>query len=280
MSESPTAPESTEETFISHLIELRSRLLHSIIAVVVVLRVPCSLGEGYLRAAGSAAAQGAAARQHDDRNRRYRHVPGPAQGNADGGFSDRAALRALSDVGVCGTGAVPARKAARAAGDLFQRAVLRHRHGIRLLRRLSDRVRLLRRLCAGGRADDDRHRQVPVVRAHDVHRVRHHLRGAGRGRRAGAPGRRRTEEAARDPWLRHRRRVRRRRDLRSAGRALAGNAGRSPLAALRAGTARRALRLRVHARNGRGRRARRRSSGRWGRPCRRFSRPALAACRR
>jgi sec-independent protein translocase protein TatC len=37
MSESPTVPGNTEETFISHLIELRSRLLHSIIAVVVVL---------------------------------------------------------------------------------------------------------------------------------------------------------------------------------------------------------------------------------------------------
>ena len=32
-----TAPDDTQETFISHLIELRSRLLHSIVAVVVVL---------------------------------------------------------------------------------------------------------------------------------------------------------------------------------------------------------------------------------------------------
>lgn len=37
MSESPSGPESTEETFISHLIELRSRLLRSIVAVVIVL---------------------------------------------------------------------------------------------------------------------------------------------------------------------------------------------------------------------------------------------------
>ena len=37
MSEPSPAPESTQETFISHLIELRSRLLHSIVAVVVVL---------------------------------------------------------------------------------------------------------------------------------------------------------------------------------------------------------------------------------------------------
>jgi len=37
MSESPTGTGSTEETFISHLIELRSRLMRSIIAVVVVL---------------------------------------------------------------------------------------------------------------------------------------------------------------------------------------------------------------------------------------------------
>ena len=37
MSESPSGPENTEETFISHLIELRSRLLRSIVAVIVVL---------------------------------------------------------------------------------------------------------------------------------------------------------------------------------------------------------------------------------------------------
>ena len=37
MSESPAGTEKTEETFISHLIELRSRLMRSIIAVVIVL---------------------------------------------------------------------------------------------------------------------------------------------------------------------------------------------------------------------------------------------------
>jgi sec-independent protein translocase protein TatC len=37
MSESPTEPGNTQETFISHLIELRSRLLRSIVAVFVVL---------------------------------------------------------------------------------------------------------------------------------------------------------------------------------------------------------------------------------------------------
>jgi sec-independent protein translocase protein TatC len=37
MSESPSGTGTTEETFISHLIELRSRLLRSIIAVIVVL---------------------------------------------------------------------------------------------------------------------------------------------------------------------------------------------------------------------------------------------------
>ena len=45
--------------------------------------------------------------------------------------------------------------------------------------------------------DDDRHRQVPVVRADDVHRVRHHVRGAGRRDRAGAPAHGHAREAAR-----------------------------------------------------------------------------------
>jgi sec-independent protein translocase protein TatC len=37
MNDTPSAPESTQETFISHLVELRTRLLHAIIAVFVVL---------------------------------------------------------------------------------------------------------------------------------------------------------------------------------------------------------------------------------------------------
>ena len=37
MSDTPSGPEATQETFISHLIELRSRLLRSIVAVVIVL---------------------------------------------------------------------------------------------------------------------------------------------------------------------------------------------------------------------------------------------------
>jgi sec-independent protein translocase protein TatC len=37
MSDTPSGPEATQETFVSHLIELRSRLLRSIVAVVIVL---------------------------------------------------------------------------------------------------------------------------------------------------------------------------------------------------------------------------------------------------
>src|SRR5438046_894919 len=37
MTEPSATPDNTQETFISHLIELRSRLLHSIVAVVIVL---------------------------------------------------------------------------------------------------------------------------------------------------------------------------------------------------------------------------------------------------
>src|SRR5499427_7556699 len=37
MAQTSTSPDDTQETFISHLIELRSRLLRSIVAIVVVL---------------------------------------------------------------------------------------------------------------------------------------------------------------------------------------------------------------------------------------------------
>ena len=45
------APDDTQETFISHLVELRSRLLHSIVAVVDRAAVPVSVRQGHLRRA-------------------------------------------------------------------------------------------------------------------------------------------------------------------------------------------------------------------------------------
>ena len=96
----PRRQTAAQETFLSHLIELRTRLMRSIIAVVVVLVLPVPVGEGNLRAARGAAAADAAGRRDDDRHRRHRHVPRAAQGDADGGVPDRAAVRAVAGVGV------------------------------------------------------------------------------------------------------------------------------------------------------------------------------------
>ena len=176
MTEPATDPDTTQETFISHLVELRSRLMKAIIAVVVVLLCLFPFRQADLRLSRGAAAEGAAARQHDDRDRRHRHVSRAAEGDADGGVPDRLAVCALPDVGVCRAGALPPRAAARLARHRVQRFLFRTRHGVRLFRRISHRVRFLRELRAHGRADDDRHRQVSVVRVDDVHRLRHHVR--------------------------------------------------------------------------------------------------------
>jgi sec-independent protein translocase protein TatC len=68
----------------------------------------------------------------------------------------------------------------------------------------------------GRRDDDDRHRQVSDLRADDVPRVRHHLRGAGGRDRARAHADGHAREAPFDPAVRDRGRVRRGRDFHSA----------------------------------------------------------------
>ena len=82
-----------QETFISHLIELRDRLLRSLLAVLVVFLclVPWS-GDG-LRPAGAADDGDPAARHQDDRHRRHHALHGAAQGDADGRLRARAAGR-------------------------------------------------------------------------------------------------------------------------------------------------------------------------------------------
>ena len=69
------APDGPQETFISHLVELRTRLVRAIVAVLVVLLVPVPVGEGNLRGARRAAPARAAEGRDDDRDRRHRHVP-------------------------------------------------------------------------------------------------------------------------------------------------------------------------------------------------------------
>ena len=44
MNDTSSAPESTQETFISHLVELRTRLLHAIIAVQTTLQPLIEMG--------------------------------------------------------------------------------------------------------------------------------------------------------------------------------------------------------------------------------------------
>ena len=166
------------------------------------------------------------------------------------------ALRALPDVGLRRAGPLPAREAAGAAGDRVQRRSS-SRSGWRspissCSRSRSDSSPATRPTGVQMMTDIDKYLsfaltmfiafgitfEVPVVVVVLV--------------RFGVVE---LANAARDPRLRHRRRVRRRRDLHAARRAVAGDARRAAVAALRAGAAGRALRLRVQA-------ARRRGTGR------------------
>ena len=87
MAETPTPTEgSAQETFISHLVELRDRLLRAIIAVVVILLCLFPFAKDIYALLAAPLLQGAAGGRDDDRHRRHRHFPGAAQGDADGGL--------------------------------------------------------------------------------------------------------------------------------------------------------------------------------------------------
>src|SRR6516165_6860139 len=82
----------------------------------------------------------------------------------------------------------------------FHPAVL-HRHRVRLLLCVSGDVRVLRPHDAQGRGHDDGYQQLPGLRAHHVHLLRAGVRGAGRGGAAGGDGRRAHREAEEEPRL-------------------------------------------------------------------------------
>jgi sec-independent protein translocase protein TatC len=159
----PDSPESAvQDTFLSHLVELRSRLVHSIVAVLVVFVVlfPWSkeiyalLARPMLNALPSGAQMIAT------------DVTGtflvPLKVTLMAAFLIALPVRAVAGVGLRRPGALSQREAAGAAGDRILRRVLHDRNGVRVFLRVSGDVHVLRWLHAGGRDDDDRHREIPV----------------------------------------------------------------------------------------------------------------------
>ena len=100
----------SEDTFISHLMELRDRLLRSLIAIGIVFVCLFPLRVGALRSARLPDDAHAAGRLEDDRDRRHHAFPHPGEDRGDGRVPRRAAVRALPGVGVRRAGPVLARK--------------------------------------------------------------------------------------------------------------------------------------------------------------------------
>ena len=92
-------PTARRKHFISHLIELRTRLAAGDRRRRHRPAVPVPVGQGYLRGARRAAPARAADRRDDDRDGRHRHVLRAAQGHADGGVPAGAAR---TSYGRCG----------------------------------------------------------------------------------------------------------------------------------------------------------------------------------
>ena len=184
MSEEPE--KLAEGTLISHLLELRDRLLRALVAVGLAF-VPCMY---YSNDLFTFVAQPLLAKLPQGSNLIATGVMSPFTTPFKLSFFvalfARDAVRHLPAVGVRRAGPVPRRAALRrAAAGLLDPALLR-RHRLRLLLRLPGDVPVLRQHDAQGRGDDDRHQQLPGFRAHHVLLLRARVRGAGGGGAAGA----------------------------------------------------------------------------------------------
>ena len=162
MSEEPE--KLAEGTLISHLLELRDRLLRSLVAVGLAF-VPVRV---LLERPLHLLSRPLLAKLPQGSNLIATGVMSPF--TTPFKLSFFAALmiampvRHLPAVGVRRAGPVPRRAALRgAAAGVLDRALLR-RHRLRLLLRLPGDVRVLRQHHAQGRGDDDRHQQLPRLR--------------------------------------------------------------------------------------------------------------------
>ena len=187
MSPSPREPETLAEgTLISHLLELRDRLLRALIAVLVVF-MPLRV---LLERAVHLVAQPLIDKLPEGTSLIATSVIAP--------FMTPFKLALFAAIFVAmpyvlyqvwafvAPGPLPPREALRpAAVRLERRAVLRRRR-VRVLRRVPADVRASSPTTTPGRrADDDRHHELPRLRADAVLRLRHRVRGAGRRRAAG-----------------------------------------------------------------------------------------------
>ena len=194
MSEAERDRESLAEgSLISHLIELRHRLLRAVIAVFVCF-IPCAIFSDKLFTLVAMPLIEKMPRHFDDRDQPGLAVHGAAEAGAVRRGVHRDALCAVPGVGVRGARAVQAREALRGpAGRLQHRAVLRRRR-VRVLRRVPADVRVPDHDRADRRAGHDGHVELSGLRAAAVLRVRHRVRDSGRHRaarrhRAGAASR-------------------------------------------------------------------------------------------
>ena len=169
-----------EGTLISHLLELRDRLLKAMLAVGICF-IPCAL---YMNRLFTFVAEPLKkklpGRCHADRDERGRAVHGPFQARNRARHRPGDAVRSVSGLGVRRPGPVSPRKEARRAAARLEHSAVLSGRGIRLLRRLSGHAQLLRLDHAERRADDDRHGQLPRFRDGPAARVRRGLRSARR----------------------------------------------------------------------------------------------------
>ena len=181
-----TEEQAPEQSFLSHLVELRQRIVRAAIAIIIVF-IPMAffmqqifdfLSQPMLAAlpAGTKLlATGV-----------ITPFMVPLKVTLVRRVSGRAAVRAVAGMGVRCAGALPAREASGGAADRIERADVFRRHGVLLLRRLRLRLQVHCRLRAGVSSGRARYRGVLRLCDEPVHRFRPDVRSADRRRAAGA----------------------------------------------------------------------------------------------
>ena len=95
-----------QETFVSHLIELRSRLIRAIVGVVVVFLCLVNWAREIYTLLATPMLAALPEGGHMIATDVAGAFPGAHEGDLDGGLRDRLALCALSGLGFCGAGSV------------------------------------------------------------------------------------------------------------------------------------------------------------------------------
>jgi hypothetical protein len=187
-----------EDSFLSHLVELRNRLIRALLAIGLVFICLFPWAQGALCAARATLAGDAAARGADDCDRRDRGFLVPMKVALMVAFLIALPYVLYQVWAFVAPGLYAHEKRLALPLVAASVSVVLRRYGLCLFSRLPGGLRLHGDRGARGCRLDDRHRKISVFRVDHLHCLWRDLRGAGDRARSGPGRRRRARQAARN----------------------------------------------------------------------------------